>query len=71
MNPQTTSVNPSLCPLCQKPNLCVMASPKADDSPPQRCWCMDATFTPELLAKIPDTAKHKACVCADCAKNTG
>jgi hypothetical protein len=32
---------------------------------------MDATFTPELLAKIPDAAKHKACVCADCAKNTG
>jgi hypothetical protein len=43
---------------------------KATGKPLERCWCVDAVFTPELLESLPEVAKGKACICAQCAANT-
>jgi hypothetical protein len=40
---------------------------KATGKPLERCWCVDAVFTPELLESLPEEAKSKACVCFNCA----
>jgi len=31
------------------------------------CWCMSATFTKALLARVPADARGLACICAKCA----
>jgi hypothetical protein len=43
-----------------------MEKAKATGTQPERCWCMDAVFTPEVMDLVPDQAKGKACVCAGC-----
>ena len=53
-----------LCPLCHQPNQCVMAG----DGAPHPCWCNAATFTPELLARVPASAARKVCICRNCAE---
>jgi len=32
------------------------------------CWCTQAQFSQDLLNKVPEAARGKACVCAACAK---
>lgn len=54
-------MNSSLCPLCGSENLCGMALASG------KCWCEDVNFTPELLARVPETARDKACICQRCA----
>ncbi|WP_297720840.1 cysteine-rich CWC family protein [Limnohabitans sp. Rim8] len=60
-------LNPKLCPLCGKPNLCAMEIAKATGQALEPCWCVNAYFTPELMAKLPEEAKGQACICAGCA----
>jgi hypothetical protein len=44
------------------------ASKRAKDAVKQeRCWCMDAVFTPAVMGLVPDQSKGKACICAKCA----
>jgi hypothetical protein len=43
---------------------------KATGRPVERCWCVDAVFTPKVLKALPDDAKGKACICAKCAADT-
>ena len=47
--------------------MCAMEVAKTTGKPLERCWCVDAVFTPELLESLPEAAKGKACVCAECA----
>ena len=44
-----------------------MEMAKATGTKPERCWCMDAVFSPAVIDKVPDAAMGKACVCANCA----
>jgi hypothetical protein len=37
-----------------------------EQQPP--CWCTRIAFTPELLARVPDTARDRACICPACAR---
>ena len=60
-------IDPTRCPICGEPNVCAMEKAKVTGSKPERCWCMDAVFTPEVMDLVPDQAKGKACVCAKCA----
>ncbi len=62
-----STIDSTRCPLCQQDNLCAMEMAKATGKEPERCWCVDMAFTPELLAKVPLAAKDKACVCQACA----
>jgi len=41
---------------------------KATGTKLQRCWCMDAVFTPAVMDLVPDQAKGKTCVCAKCVE---
>jgi len=65
------TIDPTLCPICQSPNACAMEKARATGTAPERCWCMDAVFTPEVLALLPQQAQGKACICANCAKSVG
>lgn len=56
--------NPTRCPLCGMPNGCAMAA-GGDGA---ECWCMNVELGAEVLARIPDAARDKACVCAACAR---
>jgi hypothetical protein len=55
--------DPRLCPLCHQHNECGNLIPVTDN-----CWCRDPeiTFPKELLAQLPASAKHKACICRAC-----
>lgn len=54
------------CPLCGKPNQCVMAqSGAAEDQP---CWCRSETFPQALIDRLPPAARHKACICRACVR---
>ncbi|MDP3501668.1 MAG: cysteine-rich CWC family protein [Myxococcales bacterium] len=55
-----TTPNPKTCPLCGEPNSCGMAAGE------QACWCFAVTMDPDALARIPEAAKGKACVCQRC-----
>ncbi|MDD2547071.1 MAG: cysteine-rich CWC family protein [Burkholderiaceae bacterium] len=35
--------------------------------PAEHCWCMTATFSPTVLAALPDTLRGKVCICPRCA----
>jgi hypothetical protein len=45
-----------------------MEKAKATGTKPERCWCMDAVFTPAVMDQVPDAAKGKACICVKCAE---
>jgi hypothetical protein len=59
-------VLPSVCPLCGQPNQCAMEQ-REGDTAPVPCWCTTAVFSAELLQRIPEAARNKACVCQACA----
>ena len=61
------AIDPAICPLCGSTNMCAMEVAKTTGKPLERCWCVDAVFTPELLESLPEAAKGKACVCFNCA----
>lgn len=52
------------CPLCGKPNECVVADLGTSDA---ECWCASVTFSEETLSKIPEGFRGKACLCRACA----
>jgi len=63
------NIDPTYCPICQSPNACAMEMARAAGTYPERCWCMDAEFKPEVLALLPSEARGKACICAKCANS--
>jgi hypothetical protein len=32
------------------------------------CWCTKVNFDAVLLSSVPEQARGKACICADCAQ---
>jgi len=61
-------IEPQLCPLCAQPNRCAMEVERATGIKQPPCWCTQTNFSADLLARIPQSARGKACVCAACAK---
>ena len=55
--------NPAACPLCGAANECQLCSPAAFKG---RCWCADAEIAEELLARVPENLRHRACICQKC-----
>ncbi len=66
--PVTTEFFANRCPLCGQPNLCALEMQRATGQPQPPCWCVDVRFSPELLARVPEAAQRKACICAACAQ---
>jgi hypothetical protein len=67
MTSPSTSARPIpayACPLCGGANECGAAASGSFDGP---CWCTAATFSGELLARVPVEAQGRACICRRCA----
>ncbi|MDP2742677.1 MAG: cysteine-rich CWC family protein [Hydrogenophaga sp.] len=64
--PTSSAFDPARCPLCGGDNRCAMEIERATGLQQPPCWCVSATFSPDLLARIPADAGGKACVCATC-----
>jgi hypothetical protein len=39
--------------------------------PQDACWCTQARFDADLLARVPPEARGLACICPACARATG
>ncbi|MBT9550537.1 MAG: cysteine-rich CWC family protein [Hydrogenophaga sp.] len=61
-----TTTDPTRCPLCGGDNRCAMEVEKATGEPQPPCWCVTETFSPDLLARLPEAAQGQACICARC-----
>lgn len=59
--------DPVLCPLCGQANRCAMEVERESGIRQPPCWCTQASFSEELLARIPPASRNKACICAACA----
>lgn len=59
--PTPAPIDPTRCPLCNAPNQCGMAAGRGT------CWCFEQTIPREVLARVPEEAKDRVCVCARCA----
>ena len=66
--PQALPANPTLCPLCGQSNHCAMEVERATGVEQPPCWCTQVTFDAVLLARLPEPARGKACICAACAR---
>ena len=64
--PPALPVDSNLCPLCGQTNQCAMEVERSTGVPQPPCWCSQLTFDAALLARIPEPARGKACVCAAC-----
>ncbi|HOO70527.1 MAG TPA: cysteine-rich CWC family protein [Spirochaetota bacterium] len=60
-------INEKICPLCGRPNRCG-ERPVVNGKTMERCWCAYETFPPELLSRVPDDKRMKACICSDCLR---
>jgi len=58
-----SAINPEQCPLCGWPNGCQLCSPAAYKGP---CWYVHEEFPAELLARVPDHLRNRACICQNC-----
>lgn len=59
--------DPSRCPLCGESNRCAMEIERETDGKQPACWCMEANFSEDLLARVPAEKRRLACICARCA----
>lgn len=63
----TPAIDPARCPVCGQLNRCAMEVARETGVAQPPCWCMGASFTPELLGALPEHARNVACICADCS----
>lgn len=59
-------INQRACPFCDGDNNCESENAKAEGRPENPCWCRNYTFSEEVLARVPEAAKDKACICEGC-----
>jgi prepilin-type processing-associated H-X9-DG protein/prepilin-type N-terminal cleavage/methylation domain-containing protein len=55
--------NPDRCPLCGGANECQLCSPAAYKG---RCWCARVEMPGELLARVTENFRNRACICRKC-----
>jgi hypothetical protein len=59
--------DPARCPLCGQPNRCAMEMAREPGAAASPCWCTQAEFASDLLARVPPAVRGRACICAACA----
>jgi prepilin-type N-terminal cleavage/methylation domain-containing protein/prepilin-type processing-associated H-X9-DG protein len=64
MNP-AKFFNPAACPLCGSANACQLC---ATHSFKGQCWCAHEEIADELLARVPENFRNRACVCRACVE---
>src|ERR1700761_2198017 len=58
--------SPELCPLCGEANTCQLCSPATHKGP---CWCAKVEMPEELLSRIPEAYRNRACICRKCVES--
>ena len=61
---QACALSEEHCPLCGGPNDCAVARTGKLET---RCWCSDVSFSAELLERVPEAQRNRACICPRCA----
>ena len=61
-------VDPTRCPLCGQSNQCAGQVERSTGVAQPPCWCTQATFDAELLARVPLAARRQACICPACVQ---
>jgi hypothetical protein len=56
-------IDPALCPICGQPNHCRLVAGAHSN---EECWCFRVRFPPSLLARVPEHARRRACICQRC-----
>ena len=71
------------CPLCGQPNDCALClpvsevrssaftqpgAPPAGGAPNIPCWCASEKIPADLLARVPDSLRNRACLCRACVE---
>ncbi|HTH77982.1 MAG TPA: cysteine-rich CWC family protein [Ramlibacter sp.] len=64
----STPVDPSGCPLCGQPNQCAMELERRTGEKQPPCWCTQVDFSAGLLARVPASHRHTACICPACSR---
>jgi prepilin-type N-terminal cleavage/methylation domain-containing protein/prepilin-type processing-associated H-X9-DG protein len=59
----TEYFNPRQCPLCGQANECRLCSPGLSKA---ACWCFSVEIPAELLARVPENLRDRACICRPC-----
>ncbi len=57
--------DPTACPLCSSANACQLGSPATHKGP---CWCARVEIPGELLARVPENFRNRACICQNCVE---
>ncbi|QMV41188.1 cysteine-rich CWC family protein [Cohnella cholangitidis] len=57
-------INAARCPLCGEDNRCGNLA----GLPHGACWCSRIDFPRDILKRIPDERRGKACVCQSCVE---
>ena len=60
-------IDATRCPLCGRSNRCAMEVQRETGQAQPPCWCTQAAFSRELLARVPEALRGQACICAACA----
>ncbi len=55
--------NPDTCPLCGSANDCQLCTPAAYKG---QCWCVREDMSAEILARVPEKFRNRACICKPC-----
>jgi hypothetical protein len=58
--------DPARCPLCGGPNHCLLCATTPYKG---RCWCSQEEMPAELLARVPEPLRDRACICRGCLEN--
>jgi prepilin-type N-terminal cleavage/methylation domain-containing protein/prepilin-type processing-associated H-X9-DG protein len=56
---------PDKCPLCGQPNACQLCDIAAYKG---SCWCARVEMPEQLLARVPENFRNRACICRHCVE---
>lgn len=59
--------DPATCPLCGTGNGCAMERQRQTGVEQPPCWCTRIEIRRDVLARVPQAARGKACICQACA----
>lgn len=65
----TDKIRPSICPMCGRNNVCVMAQANESDSvnaQRNECWCMSESFPKNYQSYLTDKDLDTRCICKAC-----
>jgi hypothetical protein len=60
----SADIEPGICPICGSGNACGLVAGAST------CWCFTTPIPPAALARVPDAARDRSCICQACAMSS-